>query len=91
MVACQSGQEAIARLLLENDAQVNDVNLLGETALMLACHFGTLEVAHFLLERDAYVNQIDEDGYTALDYASRRSDFETIVHILVEKGAIRCQ
>ena len=62
MSACQNGHVDIAKLLLEEGAQVDLQKKSGWSALMSACQNGHIDVAQLLLEKGAQVNLQTENG-----------------------------
>ena len=62
----------IATLLLENGADVNQVNCYNNTALMWAAYTGNVKLVQMLLERGAKVNVEDKYKKTAISYAFRK-------------------
>ena len=51
MLACKTGQIEIARLLLEQEVNVNLQSRHGDTALMFACKQGYTEIVQLLMQR----------------------------------------
>ncbi|KAK7755954.1 hypothetical protein SLS62_001896 [Diatrype stigma] len=73
-------------LLLENGADVNLQNTMGESALLLAIRFYALELVEFLMNAGADVNLCDLYGSDPLMAATSRSQLESI-RLLIEAGA----
>lgn len=86
MYAAHAGNCPIARLLLDNKA---DVNLLSEdlphnqTALMLAAGSGSVAMLKLLLSQGAAVNLRNNDGETALMFVVNSAS----ARILIDHGA----
>lgn len=59
----------------------------GRTKLMNVCLEGKIETAKDLLNSKADVNARDPDGWTALMFASRFSDSEELIDLLLKNGA----
>ena len=72
--------------LLNNDADVNAKNKLGNTALINASMTGHTETVALLLEKGADVNANNNNGHTALILAIWNRYTETVA-LLLEKGA----
>lgn len=66
MIAAQSGNEAIASLLLDYDANVDAVDEDEQTALMIPARMDHVDVALLLLDRNANANATNADEWTAL-------------------------
>jgi len=96
MLAAQAGDAAICRLLLNYGVNVNEIDVSGNTPLMLAMSNSNLtqtqeyEVAKVLLNGGAKINAKNRFGQTALDY-TQRSRFEKhlpeVVDLLKKLGA----
>jgi len=67
--AARSNNDAMARLLVEYNAQVNLVNSRGMTALMYAARNGNLELVRLLLNKGADVRLRSREGNTACEFA----------------------
>jgi ankyrin repeat protein len=84
-VAARSGSyDVLFVLLMHWDIQVNQVNQVNETPLMLAAQFAAHEAVVQLLIRGAQVNQM---GWTALHYAAMSGQLDTVM-ALVKAGAV---
>ncbi len=77
----------IAQLLLENGAQVDEVDRWGRTALHVAVRSGTYEGTKFLLAHGANVNWKNDFGRTPLSEASTYQGTAEITKLLLESGA----
>lgn len=81
-------QPAVARLLLENDAPVNDVS--GNAMTVMPLHSsvaaGNYEVSELLVGNGADVSAAQQGGYTPLHQAAQNGD-ERIVRLLLENDA----
>ena len=56
----------VAKVLIQNGADVNAVNESKETALHLASAKGHVDVVKVLIQNGADVNAVEEDNWTAL-------------------------
>ncbi len=74
----------IVHSLLENGANINDVDNSGKTALMYAAKIGDTFIVKLLIEHGADVNMVDNGGKTALLYAMEDSNI-AIIKILNER------
>lgn len=70
--------------IIENPDQRDEK---GRTKLMNVCLEGKIETAKDLLNSKADVNARDPDGWTALMFASRFSDSEELIDLLLKNGA----
>lgn len=86
MLALQTGQVSVIRLLLEKGASVNDKDGDGNPTLMYAILIGDKCVLQMLLEKGANVEQKSKEGMTALIYAIILGRMD-IVQLLMKKGA----
>ena len=80
------GGPEFARLLLNADASILDVDDRGDTPLSLATLNGTLSMVKFLAGEQPDFEATDEDGFTALMSAARFG-FTREVRALLEGGA----
>jgi ankyrin repeat protein len=71
---------------IDRGADINSVDKIGHTPLMLASFFNNIEVVKLIVENGADVNIKDLNGWTALMFAVNRGKLE-IIKYLVEKGA----
>ena len=87
MVACEYGRPNMTRLLVSRGAQVNKIDRLGRTAMILAIldGYNTIEILQILLDAGAEINIRDEDGRSALDYA--RDNNHEVEQFLISHGA----
>ena len=85
-IASLTGDTRKVLELIQKGAEVNFVNKLGQTPLMLAVGKGNTEIIMTLLKSKAKIDIKDENGNTALSYAviKRRMD---IGKILIDHGA----
>ena len=86
MAASLSGNELIARLLLEHRASVDLVDSQGGTALMAACLKGDGPTISALVAAGASLDVQNADGFSALIYASLYGHSDG-VRALVDAGA----
>ena len=84
MGVCFKGYNEIAKLLLDNGANVNVTNFNGATALIFAATFGRMEIAKMLLEHGADKTLQDDRGHTAADHAKMQGIRE-MVELLEKK------
>lgn len=86
VMAAREGNLEIAKLLIDNGANVNKYASGDETPLMAAASSGNLSLVHFLVEKGASVNKKLSDNGTALLIAAKHGNPE-IVSFLISKGA----
>ena len=87
MVCSQLGFAVIAKLLVENGAEVNfKGGKLGISPLHLAAKYAKTEVVQFLLECGADLNIKTSEGFTPLLLAAARSH-TNVVQMLIDHGS----
>jgi ankyrin repeat protein len=90
-LAADQGHVDIVRFLIEKNAEVNHVDVLGQTAL-IAVSLGWenvtdyFDIVKILIENKAELNHVDELGNTALSIAIEHESAE-VVDLLVSAGA----
>ena len=77
---------AIAELLVNRGADVNQKNDRGETALCAVAGVGGRSVASLLIEKGADVESRGDDGLTPLAWAARSGNV-SVAALLLDKGA----
>ena len=87
-LACQNGNSAIARKLLQAGADPNAaLSDLGETPLMMAARTGNLDTVRVLLDNGASVNAKENSkSQTALMWAASEGH-PAVVKLLIDRGA----
>ncbi len=87
-IASYFGQQDVAEILLENDADINKIAMNGSdlTALHSAVSRGHIDVVRVLLEFDPEVDARMMGGFTPLMMASALG-FSEMVELLIERGA----
>jgi ankyrin repeat protein len=86
MIAIKSARLNVVQVLLENGADLNVRDRLGNTALHHAAFQGMATIVRLLVKKEVYVNEIGHYGRTALHVAAQRGN-EVVVKILKEAGA----
>ena len=84
--AARRGKLAFVKKLLDDGADVNATNYIGQTALMLAAANRHVDVVKLLLEHGADVNATDDIGRTALMLAVADQNIE-VAKLLLEYDA----
>ncbi|XP_010680878.1 uncharacterized protein LOC104895930 [Beta vulgaris subsp. vulgaris] len=84
--ASTNGHLDVVRFLIDNGADINVVNNLGETALQLAACSRRTEVAKMLVVHGANINAKDKFGATAMHYAAYTGNLE-LCKFLIQYGA----
>ena len=69
--AAENGHVEIARLLLQNGAELNAKNNYGSTSLHCAASQDNIDILHLLVENGADLEAQDNDGMRALHRAAR--------------------
>ncbi|HWP19792.1 MAG TPA: ankyrin repeat domain-containing protein [Burkholderiaceae bacterium] len=83
-IAMHEGSLRVAEVLIEHpQIDVNRLNTVGESALMLAALQGRLDWCQRLIERGAYVNK---PGWAPLHYAASQSDVR-LVQLMLDHHA----
>ncbi|KAI1322949.1 hypothetical protein F5Y16DRAFT_403920 [Xylariaceae sp. FL0255] len=87
-LACGMGSVHGCSILLERGADINGLNFMAQTPLMLAIESGLTEVPQTLIERGAMLNLLDVDDKSALHYAAQHSSRSSlpIAKVLLSKG-----
>ena len=67
------GKLDIAKILLDNGANINEEDIQGFTALHVAAESNQVEIAEFLIEKSADVNAKSADQFTPLHCSKRQS------------------
>ena len=87
--AINAEDKAIAKILIDNGADIEATNASGETALILAVkRRSSTELMKYLVGVGANVKAVDSKGWTALVYAKRYL-LDEIVELLESKGATK--
>lgn len=79
MAAVMSGDMVIVQKLIQKNADLNQVDTQGKTALLYATFFNKTEIAKALISAGANKNSVGNDGKTALDYATFNKNTELII------------
>ena len=77
----------MAKILLENGADVDCIDLEGRTGLHVSCWQGHYDVSELLIAHGADVNAVDNDQRTPLQSAAWQGH-DRVVKLLLEKGAV---
>ena len=84
--AALRGYEAVVRLLIERDAEIDSRDSEGRTPLSWAAWFGRKAVVRLFIERDAEIDSRDNTGRTPLSCAVENGE-EFVVQLLIERDA----
>ncbi|UJR10545.1 hypothetical protein I4U23_014745 [Adineta vaga] len=76
----------IACILIEADANINQIDKDHFTPLIYAAYHNHPSIVLVLLESQSFINHTDQQGWTALHWAIDR-DHADIVQLLIDKGA----
>lgn len=86
LIAVESNQLEVVRLLLSNGALVNATNINKQTALHIAVIKNAISIAQLLIEDvNIEINAKDKRNFTPLMYAEESKNFE-IVELLIKYG-----
>jgi hypothetical protein len=80
--AAMIGHVEIARLLLQNGAEVNVKSKYGTTPLHSAAFQGHVDILHLLVENGADLEAQDTDGWRALQYAANYGNLPFIQELI---------
>ena len=69
-LAAQKGHVDVAKVLVENGADVNAIDGFGQTTLHLAAFYGHVDVAKVLVENGADVNAVNTDSCRKLEWVT---------------------
>jgi RNA polymerase sigma factor (sigma-70 family) len=86
-IACRNGELAIARLLLENGADIDTKGYFGATGLHWAAHNGHADVVRWLLEKGADVNGRDIKFHSTPAGWAMENGHRDLVKLIVDGGA----
>jgi ankyrin repeat protein len=81
------GHFDVAKLLIQNGADVNAVDKYNDTSLQVATSNGHVDIAKLLIQNGAYVNAMDEDNESVLYCASHYSESVSLTLELLCLGA----
>ena len=87
MISSFYNYEQLTTFLLENGANINDINSKGQTALMCACRKSNFDIVQLLISKGANIFIEDNKNKTALHWAVQGGDIK-IVEYLFLKGFI---
>ncbi|XP_057676904.1 receptor-interacting serine/threonine-protein kinase 4 [Corythoichthys intestinalis] len=85
--AAQNGDEAMARLLLDRGAAINEIDGQGRTPSHVACQHGHENVIRVLLSRGADVHIKGKDNWTALHFAAWQGHLGIVKLLIKQAGA----
>ncbi len=86
MIAAETANVDIMKLLLTHNADVNATRNNGKTALIIAAGKGSAEIVKLLLDKGANPNLKSDEGRFALYYAIQSGNAD-ISRLLIERGA----
>lgn len=88
MIAVSGGKYEIAKMLLENHADVNISNKTGQIALHYAASKNNLQMLNLLLENGSNINTRDKYGMTPLHRSVSKGNIPITKALLASKKAI---
>lgn len=86
IIASYCGNEYNFKYLVENGANINQVDKDGKTPLIIAIDKRINEIVIYLIDKGANIDQEDNDGNTALFHSVMTGNYDITKHIL-ERGA----
>ena len=84
--ASRDGHETVARLLIDEGAEIDAWDSSRSTALIWASRIGHKSVAQLLIDKGADIEARNDSGSTALILALQRGH-EAVAQLLIDKGA----
>ncbi|CAG2216104.1 ANK [Mytilus edulis] len=81
-----ASNSAVAKVLLDYNANINSVDAFGRSPVYLACSTNQEKVLALLIEKNAEINQKTKTGLRPL-HAACQSGSSGIVNMLIKKGA----
>jgi len=72
----------IIKCLVSHNAEINNKNREGVTALMLASRYGSLQVVQYLIQMGAIINIVDNKGNDVIKYAEESLFFENYLNLM---------
>jgi ankyrin repeat protein len=96
-IVASRGRDDVIKVLIENNADINQQNIDGETCFHEAVESGRFKTVKLLIEYGANVNLKDKNGNTALHMAASNYreieefqkdvyDYDKVISILLQKG-----
>lgn len=86
IIAARLGYTEMVKILLQNQADVNEKDEKGRTPLMISAEKGYQKIIQALLENNADINAKDNENNTALMIAKKKNRTE-IIKLLKSAGA----
>lgn len=80
--SCKSNKEDVAKLLIDNKANINIYDDFNDSPLMWSAYKGNLSLVKYLVENGADVNHKYRDGKNALMWACKRNHTEIVQYLL---------
>lgn len=87
MIAAKNGYFEMVKYLIEEGADINEMNSVGQTALNLSVYFGHNSIANYLIQEGADVNKTDTQFILSPLIAAIRCNNIEIGETLLRKGA----
>lgn len=87
LLAAKHGNNDVARMMIQADANVNCQDKSGDTAIMIAAACGHPDIVKILVEAGADVNHQNNAGVTALSKAAMSKQSRSL-KILIKAGAL---
>jgi hypothetical protein len=84
--AASGGHNDIARLLIDNGANLNTKNRMGQTPLHISTRIGYKDMVELLIDKGANININNDEGRTPLHEAAN-SGHKDLVTLLISHGA----
>jgi ankyrin repeat protein len=82
----ESGSIEIAKILIENGANINAVDLMGDTPLTLAAWRGFEEIVNYLLDKNAEFSASGNEGIELLSYSADKRLWKLYQALIIKGG-----
>jgi ankyrin repeat protein len=82
-------EKALAFILEEENAPLNEVDKFGKTALIVAAELGLIKSCKALLSKGALIDSSDYDGWTALMYAANKGSNDLLSLLIASEANIQ--
>ncbi|MCL4360982.1 ankyrin repeat domain-containing protein [Candidatus Dependentiae bacterium] len=78
MIAARDNEPEVAKFLIDNDVQINEINSNGSNAIILSARFNNDLISEMLLKSGANFLHKNDQGYSALNFACINKNFKIL-------------